>query len=81
MQRKEKGCYAYDCNLYNVTATLAGRFEAVDTEPCPGDAASHCCGIGGGFGHFGAACARLVIHRVTEVVAKPVIPDIDKKSR
>jgi len=70
-EKKTKGCY--DCYLYHVTATLTGRFDAVETEPCPGDASSRCCGVGG-FGHFGMACGRLVIQAVSEVEAKPVDP-------
>jgi hypothetical protein len=54
--------------LYDVTATLSGRFEAVP--PCAGDASARCC-PGGGFGHFGFSCARLVIQAVSDVVAKP----------
>jgi hypothetical protein len=77
-EKREKGCY--NCYLYDVNATLTGRFEAVDTQPCPGDVKSHCCGLGSGFGHFGAYCARLVIHTVTGVVAKRVDPYLYMKS-
>ncbi|HWC99983.1 MAG TPA: hypothetical protein VG456_24655 [Candidatus Sulfopaludibacter sp.] len=69
-EKKERDCY--NCYGFKVTATLTGRFEAVDTQPCPGDGKGHCCEFGGGFGHFGASCARLVIQRVTGVVAKQV---------
>jgi len=78
-EKKEKDCY--NCYLFNVTATLTGRFDAIETQPCPGDAKGHCCGFGGGFGHFGVSCARLVIHRVTGVVAKEVDPYRYMKSR
>jgi hypothetical protein len=70
-QKRTKGCYEGECLLYSVTATLTGRFEAVKTEPCPGDRESHCC-PGGGFGHLGFFCGRLVIQSVSDVVAKPV---------
>jgi hypothetical protein len=49
-----------------ITATLAGRFDSVETEPCPGDSKARCCGFGN-FGHFGMACGRLVIQRVSDV--------------
>jgi hypothetical protein len=78
-QKKEKDCY--NCYLFTVSATLTGRFEAVDTQPCPDDAKRHCCGLGNGFGHFGASCARLVIHRVADVDAKQVDPYRYKRSR
>ena len=70
-QKRTKGCYEGECLLYSVTVTLTGRFEAVKTEPCAGDRASHCC-PGGGFGHLGFFCGRLVIQSVSDVVAKPV---------
>lgn len=66
--RKAKGCY--DCYLYHVTATIDGRFDAVETQPCPGDAESRCCAAG--FGHLGKACARIVIRDVSSVVATPM---------
>jgi len=56
----------------NVTATLTARFDAGKPEPCRGDAERHCCMFTGGFGHFGAACSRLVIQSVADVVAEPV---------
>lgn len=58
--KKAKDCY--DCYLYHVTATLTGRFDAV--EPKPG---TFC-----GFGHLGFACGRMVIGGVSDVVAVPV---------
>src|ERR1051325_5542559 len=66
--KKAKGCY--NSYLYHVTATINGRFDAVKTQPCPGDAKSRCCS--GGFGHFGMACGRIVIRDVSGVVATPV---------
>lgn len=60
--RKAKACY--DCYLYHVTATLTGRFDAVEPQP------RALCG----FGHLGAACGRLVIQTVSDVVADPVDP-------
>jgi hypothetical protein len=68
-EKNAKRCYDYDCYVYRVTATLVGWFDAVDTDPCPGDAQARCCGFGN-FGHFGLACGRLVIQRVTQVEAK-----------
>jgi hypothetical protein len=70
-QKRTEGCYEGECYLYHVTATLTGRFDAVKTESCPGDRESHCC-PGGGFGHLGFFCGRLVIQSVSDVVAKPV---------
>jgi hypothetical protein len=58
--KKAKACY--DCYRYRVTATLTGR----SVEPRPG---ALC-----GFGHLGAACGRLVIGAVSDVVADPVDP-------
>jgi hypothetical protein len=56
--------------LYDVTATLTGRFEVVPAEERAGDTnAEHCLGYG--FGHFGLSCARLVIQSVSNVVGKP----------
>jgi hypothetical protein len=70
-EKNAKRCY--DCYLYRVTATLVGRFDTVDSDPCPGDAQARCCGFGN-FGHFGLACGRLVIQRVTQVEAKYTVP-------
>jgi hypothetical protein len=60
--KKAKACY--DCYLYRVTATLTGKFDAVEPR------AGTLCG----FGHLGAACGRLVIAAVSDVVADPVDP-------
>lgn len=49
------------------TATITGRFDVVESGPCPGDVTAR-CPIEGGFGHLGAAAARLVIQRVADVV-------------
>jgi hypothetical protein len=70
-QGRTSGCSEGQCYLYSVTATLTGRLDTVATLPCP-DGKSQCCQ--GGFGHFGAFCARLVIQSVSEVVAQPTIP-------
>jgi hypothetical protein len=56
--------------LYQVTATLTGRFDSIDTKPCPGDAKSRCC-VTAGFGHLGLACGRLVIRAVLDASANP----------
>jgi hypothetical protein len=50
--KKAKACY--DCYLYHVTATLTGRFDAVEPQPR----------ALWGFGHFGMACGRIVIETV-----------------
>jgi len=68
-QSKAKGCHPAECYLYKVTATLTGRFDAVQTEPCPGDREMHCCPATGGFGHLGMSCSRFVIRSVSDVVA------------
>ena len=75
-QREETGCYEGQCNAYEVTATLTGRFDSVKTELCP-DGKSHCCK--GGFGHLGGFCARIVIQSVSYVVAKAVDPSVYEK--
>lgn len=68
-QARKKGCYEGECYLYEVTATLSGRFDAVPSEPCP-NGRSRCCY--GGFGHFGAFCTRLVIASVSDVTYRDV---------
>jgi hypothetical protein len=73
-EKRATGCH--DCYLYHVTATIAGRFDAVATQACPGDAMSTCCGASGGFDHFGMACGRIVIRAVSEVVATPIDPNV-----
>ena len=67
-EKKAKRCY--DCYLYHVTATLTGRFDAVEPQP----------GALCGFGHMGAACGRLVIRSVADVVADPVDPTAREKN-
>jgi len=67
-QKHSKDCHLGDCYIYAVTATLAGRLDAVPTKLCP-DGKSHCCPAGG-FGHLGFACARLIIQSVSDVVPK-----------
>lgn len=56
--------------LYEVTATLTGRFDAVDTAICPDG--KHQCPKQNGFGHLGMSSFRLVIQSVSDVVAKPI---------
>ena len=57
---------------YDVTATLTGRFDAVETVLCP-DGKSR-CPKNGGFGHFGLASARIVFQSVSDVLAKrPIV--------
>ena len=63
-EKKAKGCH--NCYLYQVTATLTGRFDAVEPEP----------GVLCGFGHLGMACGRLVILAISDVVAHPVDPAV-----
>jgi hypothetical protein len=66
-----KGPYgAREKYLYDVTATLTGRFEIVPAEVRTADNNAQYC-LGYGFGHFGLACARLVIQSVSNVVAQP----------
>jgi hypothetical protein len=64
--KKAKGCY--DCYLYHVTATLTGRFDAVERE----------LGALCGFGHLGTACGHLVISAVSDVVAEATDPGTPK---
>jgi hypothetical protein len=65
-QRRTSDCYEGECYLYDVTATLIGRFDFAPTEPCR-DNKGICCGAG--FGHFGMFCGRLVIQSVSDVEA------------
>jgi hypothetical protein len=55
--------------LYEITATLTGRFDAVDTVICPDG--THRCPKQNGFGHLGMSPFRLVIESISDVVAKP----------
>jgi Carboxypeptidase regulatory-like domain len=55
--------------LYEVTATLTGRFDAVETVTCPDG--KHQCPKQNRFGDFGMS-SRLVIELVSDVVAKPI---------
>jgi hypothetical protein len=71
-QSRAAGCHELECLLYKVTATITGRFDAAAPQPCPGDDGRRCCFGSGGFGHFGMACARVVIESVSEVAADPV---------
>jgi len=71
-EKKAKGCY--NCYLYHVTATINGRFDTVETQPCAGYAKGRCCT--GGFGHFAMACGRIVIRDVSRVVATPIRPSV-----
>jgi len=63
-QRRVKGCYEWQCYVYDVTATITGRLDAVTPKP---DGNGN--GVCSGFGHFGLYCARLVIQKVSDVVA------------
>ena len=67
--KKAEGCY--DCYLYHVTATLTGRFDAVEPQP------HALCG----FGHLGAACGRLVISAVSDIAADPIDPAVHGQKR
>src|SRR5207244_4811842 len=69
---RTKGCHEGECYLYDVTATITGRFDAVDTVTCP-DGKSQCA-RNGGFGHFGLYSACLVIQSVSDVVAETIEP-------
>ncbi len=53
--------------MYDVTATLAGRFDSAPTAVCPDG--KNLCPKEGGFGHFGAYTTRLVIESATDVSA------------
>jgi hypothetical protein len=66
-ESRRKGCHEGGCYLYEVTATLTGRFDAVDTVTCP-DGRS-LCPKHGGFGHFGSFSSRIVIGPVSDVKA------------
>jgi hypothetical protein len=63
-QRRVKGCYEGQCYVYDVTATITGRLDAVKSE-----VGRNGRGVCDGFGHFGVFCARLVIQKVSDVVA------------
>ena len=64
-QNRGSGCHEGQCYLYSVAATITGRVDAIQPRTCPNG--TLCCT--GGFGHFGLYCARLVIQRVSDVVA------------
>jgi hypothetical protein len=76
-QKRGEGCYEGECHLYDVTATLTGRFDLRPTVTCP-DGKSK-CPEDGGFGHFGTSAARLVIQSVSDVTTKPIDPFVYKK--
>jgi hypothetical protein len=78
-RRKGTGCGEGQCYVYDLTATLSGRFDCVKTVLCP-DGKSQCC-TGGGFGHFGALCGRIVIQSVSDVVANPIDPSVYKQRK
>ena len=78
-QSRTSGCYEGQCYLYDMTATLTGRFDAVETMTCP-DGKSR-CPKGGGFGHFGLSPSRIVIESVSDVVAKPISPSVYEKNK
>ncbi len=63
-RRRGGRCYDGQCYQYRVTATLTGRFDMAESQPCPGGNGS-CCYAG--FGHLGLSCYRLVITRVSDV--------------
>jgi hypothetical protein len=66
-QRKTRDCFEGQCYLYDVTATLTGRFDLASPGQCK--ESNVCCGVG--FGHFGVFCGRLVIGSVSDVLAVP----------
>jgi len=68
-KKKTKECASRDCYRFDVTATLAGRFESVLTVICP-DGKS-VCPRGAGYGHLGTFSSRFVIHQVSDIDAKP----------
>lgn len=63
-QRRASGCEGRDCYIYDVTATINGRFDFGRTEPCRSGSGT-CCAAG--FGHFGNFCGRIVIESVSGV--------------
>lgn len=65
-QRRGNGCYEGQCYLYRVTATITGRVDTAQPATCPSGEGVCCTGA---FGHFGVFCTRLVIQRVSNVVA------------
>ena len=67
-QSRRKGCYEGQCYLYEVTATLTGRFDSVETVTCSNGKSE--CPKHGGFGHFGSFTSRIVIESVSDVDAK-----------
>ena len=70
-QRKESVCEGRQCYVYDVTATLLGRFDFAGDEPCQDN--TRAC-YSGGFGHFGLFRGRLVIRSVSDVMAVPTTP-------
>ncbi len=61
-QSRKRGCHENECLKYSVTASITGRLDAVS--PTDG----YCTNAG--YGHFGFFCARIVIARVSNVVAE-----------
>ncbi len=62
-----QGCYLGECLTYVVTATLTGRVDAAKPEAGPAGTGLNCSGA---YGHMGFACARIVIARVSDVLAE-----------
>ena len=69
-RRKTKDRDGGHSYLYEVSATLTGRFDAVPTKTC--SVGKSLCPKNGGFGHFGSFPARLVIQSVSDVTAEPI---------
>jgi hypothetical protein len=68
----------YHCQLYEVTATMTGRIDHLDTHTIvvilrPG-AAMRTYSVG--FGHMNAALTRLVLQSVSDVIATPIDPSV-----
>jgi hypothetical protein len=73
----------YHCPLYEVTATMTGRIDHLETHMVavrfrPG-AAMRTYFVG--FGHLNAALTRLALQSVSDVIAKPIDPSVYKKNR
>lgn len=75
------GKRCFNCPLYEVNATIVGRFDHKDSPLV----AFRSIETGlvtsqfGGFGHLGAALSQIVVQSVSDVVAKPIDPSVYEK--
>jgi hypothetical protein len=77
------GKRCFDCPLYEVNATIVGRFDHKDSPVVvfrsteTGLVTSEF----GGFGHLGAALSQIVLQSVSDVVAEPIAPSVYEEKK